>query len=297
MSPYEPWLAMPTTVAKIDPNWASCVGYVLGWKDPPSALPVTTSLAIPKLPTFTPISKEMNEPTMRLGPFPTVLRPMPGSRPLEAAPPTSTAERPARMEHGTAPNVPDVLRTNGDNRHRIPTPLDIADYNSGLHIPLDMKASHQEDSIVTKTKSGPPESHLFAAPEALVFDGSTVRLQDTPSLTRYDGSVLIIQPNGLVVERPKEGKITIPFKAFASQFSNVPATLSINAEDLGSTISKVLETSYTISNDGSMTFNFPSQSEPLRQLSSSKRGIGVRLELVGWFVILPVTVSLLVELI
>lgn len=47
--PYQPYLAMPKAVTGMDPKWKSCVGYVIGWKDPPMAMRPIDSVSLPKI--------------------------------------------------------------------------------------------------------------------------------------------------------------------------------------------------------------------------------------------------------
>lgn len=51
---------MPSVVNDMDPKWKTCAGYVLGWKDPPKAMPQTDNIALPRV-TASATSKKVQE--------------------------------------------------------------------------------------------------------------------------------------------------------------------------------------------------------------------------------------------
>lgn len=82
---------MPNVVKEINSAWFSCIGYAVGWKDPPIALEPVASVTPPKLLTF--VSAERESTADARAPTSAAV---PGPLPSQVASSTTQRELPVR---------------------------------------------------------------------------------------------------------------------------------------------------------------------------------------------------------
>lgn len=238
---YQPWLAMPTMVTRIDSAWASCVGYALGWRDPPIAMNSAASVAPPKITAILSAGKGQ---TVVSGVSNMIA--MPGSMPSR----TAKATVPGMFPVEATASASDRLGNSGSQNGR-PMPKEPSGQTYQENGPRVDPKTFREYSPNDRS---PPLIQLSAprAQEAIQYGSFRFQPGQSP-FTLKNGQTVTANIDGLVVDTRSRGIVTVPYSALATKTTKSGSTMPPQLDQLYSDIRDALETLQSDPSAGSNT--------------------------------------------
>ncbi len=249
-STFQPMLVVPSLFKSMDPNWVSCSGYFLGWRDPPRAFGPTSTLAMPTITAHRTPPPNQRQTSTWIG-----TEAVPGSTPTLPAKATpkngnEAAETIVMIPYDVSSNEP--WRAAGAGSSQVDDDLNFVSKTNHKGQSSNQNAGDQganrnymQSDLGRNYTSNLEKPSQVDNVAAKSYWPSLLAQGQLATISRH-GQSISAENDGLVTGNAEIGTTTIPYSSLLVQSGGVTSTMGIDQvaslveqayKDLGSTIS------------------------------------------------------------